>query len=253
MMKGFVTGILILITSFTVFSQNQSTEDVILANKEYNEGHYEIAIDLYEKVVDKGFASAELFYNLGNAYFKTDAIPESIFYYEKALKLDPRNKDIQFNLNIANSRKIDKIEEVPDLFYIKWWKSIKALFSPNNWAMITVIFFITIFIFGIFFIISRNYRIRKTSFWISVTAIAFFLLSLLISIQSNNEFMSDDYAIVFDPTITVKSSPTVSSVDLFVIHEGTKIEILDKVEGWYEIRIANGSEGWLPESAIKKI
>ncbi len=252
-MKGILLTILLLTSSFLLFSQNQEVEDIILANKEYNEGHYEVAIGLYNDIINKGYTSSELLYNLGNSYFKTDAIPESILYYEKAMKLDPKNNDIHFNLNIANSRKIDKIKEVPDLFYIKWWKSFNRLFSPNNWAIITVIFFIVVFIFGTFFIISRNYRIRKTSFWISISAIIFFLLSLLISVQSYNEFVKDNYAIIFDPTITIKSSPTESSVDLFVIHEGTKVEILDNIEGWYEIRIANGSEGWLPESSVKKI
>ena len=194
-----------------MFSQNQDIEDVILANNEYNEGHYEIAIDHYRDVIDKGYISAELFYNLGNAYFKTDAIPESILYFEKALKLDPKNKDIQFNLNIANSRKIDKIEEVPDLFYIKWWNSFMALFSPNNWAVIAIVLFVSIFVFGAFFFISRSYRIRKTSFWLSVVAVVFFMLSLLFSIQSYDEFVSDNYAIVFDPTITIKSAWKLSS------------------------------------------
>lgn len=252
-MKGILAVILLMMNSFLIFSQNQENENIILANKEYNEGHYEIAIDLYNNVISEGYTSAELFYNLGNAYFKINAIPESILYYEKALKIDPQNKDIQFNLNIANSRKIDKIEEVPELFYIEWWNSFTVLFPPNIWAYICVSFFILIFIFGTFFMISRSYGIKKTSFWISVLALVFFLLSLLVSIQTYNDFFSENQAIIFDPTITVKSSPTESSVDLFVIHEGTKVEILDKVEGWYEIKIANGSEGWLPESSLKKI
>jgi len=252
-MKPMIILIVLIASWNLTLGQPVNTQLITEAENAYNQGNYQEAIDIYQGILDSGYFSPELYYNMGNASFKAGNIPNAILYFEKALKLDPGNKDIQFNLNIANSRIVDKIENVPELFYVEWWKAARNLLTPNAWAWLTVVLFTLIFVMAISFMISRSVSVRRTSFWAGIIFIILFLFGMLFSWQEYKEFHNREHAIIFTPTVTVKSSPSGNSVDLFVIHEGTKVRIIDQVEGWYEIRIANGSEGWLPASAMELI
>ncbi len=224
-----------------------------MANQAYANEFYADAINQYQKILDEGYESADLYFNLGNAYFKTKDYPSAILYYEKAKKLDPRDEDIDFNLQVANSRIVDKIEPVPQLFLKRWWRSFINLFSTNTWSVIAISGFIVFFILFAFYLLSRLIRIRKFAFFTGLAILVITLLAFTVSYRKYQHARSDDAAIVFTPTITVKSSPNPNSVDLFVIHEGSKVQLLDKVGNWYEIRIASGSVGWLPAESVKKI
>ncbi len=223
------------------------------ANAAYNNQYYEDAINNYQKIIDAGFESADLYYNLGNAYFKNDEIPSAILFYEKALKLKPNDEDIRYNLDVANGKIVDKIEPVPELFYKRWWRSFYNMFSADTWAKVSVGGFILFIILLSFYLLSKLIRIRKIAFFSGLVVLVITLFTFAVSLQKYHHLTHDREAIVFTPTITVKSSPNPNSVDLFVIHEGSKVEIRDQVGSWYEIRIANGSVGWLPESALKTI
>ncbi|NOX86338.1 MAG: tetratricopeptide repeat protein [Chlorobi bacterium] len=226
---------------------------MLIANNAYNEGNYDSAINVYQRIANQGLESAKLYYNMGNAYFKNGDIPSALLYYEKAKKLDPNNEDIEFNINIANSMIVDKIERVPRLFYQRWWDYFYNMFNANAWAVIAVVsWFILVFFIGIF-ILSRSRGARKTAFYFGLL---FFLISVAVFGLASQKYVNTrehKEAIVFTPTITVKSSPTMNAVDLFVIHEGTKVRILDEVNDWVKIRIPNGSIGWLPAHSVKKI
>ena len=239
----FVTGLFA--------SENDSLID--LANKKYSEGMYNEAVENYQKVIDNGFASSELYFNIGNSYFKLNDLPSSILYYERARRLAPNDDDILFNLKIANSRIPDKIEKVPDLFFKRWWNSFYNMFSANNWAKITILVFVITLIFTGVFILSRKRTVKIIAFWFGVFFFLITVFSFGLSYQKYIYSKKHHEAIVFEPTITIKSSPNKNSVDLFVIHEGTKLIITDKVDDWYEIRIANGGVGWLLQSSIKII
>lgn len=223
------------------------------ANTAYSNGFYLEAIDNYLNIVDLGYESADLYFNTGNACFKLEDYPSAILYYEKARKISPNDDDINFNLAIANTRIVDKIEPVPEIFFKTWWQSFINLFGLNTWAMISVGVFVLFFILLSFYLLSRVTRIRKAAFYSGLIILFFALFAFFISFQKYRSYMHDREAIVFTPTITVKSSPNPNSVDLFVIHEGSKVKLMDEVGEWYEIRIANGSVGWLPVSAIRKI
>lgn len=223
------------------------------ANNEYSKELYTNAVEHYLQIIDQGYESAELYFNLGNAYFKLDDIPSAILYYEKAKKLDPNEKDINFNLNVANTKIADKIEPVPELFFQRWWRSVYNLFGANAWAKISVIGFILFFILLAFYLLSNFLVIRKVAFYAGVIIFFLTLFSFTVAYQKYHIIKNQKEAIVFTPTITVKSSPNQNSVDLFVIHEGSKVRIIEEVGGWYEIRIANGSVGWLPASSLKTI
>ncbi len=223
------------------------------ANKEYSEELYTNAIDDYLQIIDKGFESADLYFNLGNAYFKSENIPSAILYFEKAKKLRPNDEDINFNLNVANTMIVDKIEPVPVLFFWNWWRSVYNLFNADTWARISVYGFILFFVLLAFYLLSKQIIIRKTAFYSGLVVLFITLFTISIAYQKYKILKYQKEAIVFTPTITVKSSPNQNSVDLFVIHEGSKVKIVEQVGGWYEIKIANGSVGWLPASSLKSI
>jgi tetratricopeptide (TPR) repeat protein len=225
----------------------------VKANDAYTRGFYLEAIDQYLKIVDLGFESAELYFNTGNACFKLGDYPSAILYYEKAKKLDPGDEDINFNLMVANTRIVDKIEPLPEIFFKSWWRSFTNLFLTDGWAGITVGAFILFFVLFAFYLLSRVTRIRKAAFYSGIIVLFMALFAFFIAFQKYRSFHFDQEAIVFTPTITVKSSPNPNSVDLFVIHEGSKVMIKDHVGEWFEIRIANGSVGWLPATAVRKI
>ena len=234
------------------FSSDQQ-DNIVKANKAYSAGSYSIAADLYEKVVKAGYEAPELFYNLGNSCFKMNDYARAILWYERAKRLDPGNEDINFNLNVASTKISDKIEPLPELFYKRWINGLVQLFSVDAWASIGIFMFIAGLLFGLLYVASRILILRKIGFWLAISLLFFATVSLLLAWSGYNFAKSTTEAIVFAPTITVKSSPDEKSTDLFVVHEGTKVKLLDNISGWFEIRIVNGSVGWLPASSLEKI
>jgi len=245
---------LFLFISLLSFSQKIQPETLLnIANNAYNEGLYDSALTVYHQIEKQNLESVELYYNMGNSYFKKNNIPSAILYYEKAKKLSPNNEDIDYNLRIANSMIVDKIERVPELFYKQWWNYFYNFFDANTWTIISIIsWFILVFFIGLF-IISRSRKNRKLAFYFGVLFLLTSVATFGFSSQKYYYGKEHREAIVFTPTITVKSSPTFNAVDLFVVHEGTKINILDQVQNWIKIRIPDGSIGWLPAESVKKI
>jgi tetratricopeptide (TPR) repeat protein len=250
--KPFSILAMLLVSAITAFA---SVEQVNLAkaNKAYSAGSYTAAAELYQKVVDAGYISPELFYNLGNAYFKTDDYSRAILWYERAKRLDPGSEDINYNLNVANTKISDKIEPLPELFYKRWYNSLVQVFSIDTWARMLVCLFIAGLLCLVIYLASRVLILRKIGFWAAWVLFFLSLISLVFAWSGYSFTKSTSEAIVFAPTITVKSSPDEKSTDLFVLHEGTKVRLLDNISGWYEIRIANGSVGWLPVNSLEKI
>lgn len=223
------------------------------ANKDYSAGLYENAIAGYRQILKDGYASAELYYNLGNACFKSNDIASAILYYEKAKKLQPNDPDILFNLNIANSRIKDKIEAVPVMFYKRWWNALLNWLSPDAWTRFHLICFGGFLIGLALYFLSRIIPLRKIAFWSAIILFTVTLITFGLAFHQQRTLEQVTEAIVFDPSLTVKSSPSENSVDLFVIHEGTKVTVTDQLADWYEIRIANGSTGWIQQSAVRSI
>lgn len=223
------------------------------ANEAYAQEMYAEAIELYEQIIAVKYESAELYFNLGNAYFKQGEIPSAILNYEKAKKLKPNDDDIDFNLNVANTKIVDKIEPVPELFLWQWWRSFCNIFSADTWAKTSVAFMILFFILLGLYLFSKLMPIRKTAFYSGIIILFLSLFTFIVAYQKYHVLTAQQEAIVFSPTITIKSSPNPNSVDLFVLHEGSKVKIIEQVGEWSEIKIANGSVGWLPNEALKKI
>lgn len=227
------------------FAQNPADEWFDQANTAYNSGNYDDAVGLYQKILDTGMESVPVYYNMGNAYYKMSEYPMSIYYYEKALKLDPSNDDVRTNLEIANLAIVDKIEPVPQSFIVRWWRSLRAMCSSDRWAWWSVAAFALLLICAFMFFRSRRIGLRKLGFFMGIIFLVVFTLSVIFAAQFRHSANVQDQAIIMSPTVTVKSSPAQASVDLFVLHEGTKVTILQSSNGWNKVRIANGSIGWL--------
>ncbi len=223
------------------------------AQKAYSAGQYYYAIELYDSIIKQGYTSAALYYNIGNAYFKTNQMPYAIWYYEKAKKLSPGDESINFNLNLANTLITDKIDALPTLFYVKWWKATYSLFHADTWAKMSVVLIFLVCIFLALFLIARSVTFKKLSFFLCLTFFVLAVFTLIFANKQYRETYKQQSAIVFSPRITAKSSPDENSIDLFVIHEGTKVNIQDNLGEWCEIKLANGNVGWIKKSLVKPI
>jgi len=252
MTRKLITGLLLILFSSGAFAQDPQ-KLVAEANQAYSDGIFTDAVALYNEVITLGYEAPELYYNLGNSYFKLNDMPHAILWYERALRLDPGNENVRFNLNVANNKIADKIDPLPILFYIRWYQAVVTLVPVNTWAVQTILFFILTLVCITLYFSSRRLILRKAGFWAGILFILLTLFTLLFSVSGYHTMKNLHEAIVFDPTITVKSSPDEKSIDLFVLHEGTKVQILDKIGTWYEVRIASGSVGWLPQEALEEI
>ena len=251
MKRNILLVVVFFVTLFSYATENQLI--IAKANKAYSDGLFTHAVDLYKQVLNSGNESWELYYNLGNSYYKLNDYTSAILYYEKAKKLNPGNEDINFNLKVTNIKIADKIEPLPEMFYKRWYRNLVELFEVDNWAKITILTFLLALFSALVYVISQRVFLRKIGFW---TGILFFILSLIsvhFSFQNYKTLQNNTEAIIFAPTVTIKSSPDEKSIDLFVLHEGTKVKILDNIGNWFEIRIANGSVGWLPVSSLENI
>ena len=229
----------------SVCAQENSDEWFNQANAAYNAGNYESAMTLYEKILDADMESVPLYFNMGNTYYKMREYPMAIYYYEKALKLDPSNEEVQANLAIANQAIVDKIEPVPQSFIVRGWRNARASFSGDHWAWGSIVFFALLLVSAFLFLRSRRVGVRKLGFFVGIVFLMAFALSVVFAVQLRQSSKTQDQAIIMTPTVTVKSSPSEASVDLFVLHEGSKVDILETTDGWSKIKIANGSVGWL--------
>jgi tetratricopeptide (TPR) repeat protein len=250
-MRRYLALILFFISTWVIADDNASL--IEKGNKAYTGRFYQQAIDCYLKVEKSGYESPELYYNLGNAYFKQNDFSAAILYYEKAKRLDPGDDDINYNLKVANTKIIDKIDAVQEFFLIRWYKNIASVFSFNTWA-ITAILMLVLFL-GLLslYLFSRSLKIKKLAFWSSGVALLITLLFFIFAQTQYSSLNNSKEAIIFTPSVTAKSSPDANSTDLFVMHEGTKVKVIDHVGEWSEIRIANGSVGWVNTSVFKVI
>ena len=223
------------------------------ANELYLEGSYEEAIMIYEEIVLSGYHSAELYYNLGNAYYRSNKITPAILNYARARLLSPGDEDISFNLELARMHVRDRIEELPDFFLNRWWKDARDFMSADAWASVTAATFIFSLLFLSVFLMSASVVIKKIFFWLAVIVFFLSVMSFSLGLDQRNHIRNHNSAIVFSPAVSVKSSPDINSTDLFVIHEGTKVWVEDSIGNWRAVRLSDGNKGWLQQDAIEMI
>jgi tetratricopeptide (TPR) repeat protein len=257
MVKKIINKLVLLIAVLALGStvaNSQQTERLLdSANHYYSKGKYEESIRLYEKILDNGKESAGIYYNLGNAYYKTYDIANAILNYERAKLREPNNEDIQYNLELARKQVTDKIDAIPEFFLTKWFRQFVNLFSSDFWAILSMSAFILFLVLFSVYLYSAKLNLKKTAFWVGILAIIISAMSFAFSLQQKKDIVNSEQAIVFSSKVTVKSSPAQSGTELFVIHEGTKVSIEQKVGNWYEIKLSDGSKGWLKQTHIEII
>ena len=236
---------------FLVFTSNQVIDDLFQkSNEYYTNGDYQNAVNGYLDVLDSGFESAELYFNLGNSFYKLNNIPDSNFYYEKAKSISPNDDDILTNLIFAKNLRIDKIEVLPITQMQNFKLSILNLFSEKGWSisLISLIWFMS-FAF-IFYIISKDSKFKRLYFTLSIVFIILSSLTLFINFEKK-KLSEIKYAIVYDKEIEVWSEPNNISELKFLLHEGTKVKQLDVIEDWVNIQLENGTLGWIQSSSLR--
>lgn len=253
-MRVLLSILLALITVFGL-TNNEGHYNVKFerGNNLYTEGKFQEAKEQYVEIVSSGIVSSELYYNLGNCYFKLKEYPKAILYYERSLKLDPTNNDARFNLKIANQQITDNIDVIPPIFYKRWWRNLSMLFSADNWAYLSIAMSILVAICILLFYFSKNLAWKKVLLYLGCFSFVLFCFCLLFGNYNKNEQFSQSSGIVFTPSVTIKSAPSVNSTDIFVIHEGTKVLILEEVNSWVKISLTDGNIGWLKKSHIEII
>lgn len=223
------------------------------ADTEYLRGNYQQAISDYKELLSRG-VSADLYYNLGNAYYRSDNIAEAILNYERALELAPGDKDIRFNLQFARSKTIDKITGESEMFFVTWYHSLVNVMGVDQWAKMGIASIIFALILVLVYLFAPAIALRKVGFFGSVAFLLIFLFSNLFAWQQKSLLSSHTGAIIMVPSVSVKKTPVNSSADSFVLHEGTRVNITDKsMRGWAGIKVGDGREGWIPISKIEQI
>ena len=263
-MRYIVSFVALVLTTFTAVAQSDSTTVETLqqvevldnnalwnsANQAYIDGDFLSAVKLYSAIENRGFYSARLYYNMGNAFFKAGNLGKAILYYNRALVISPSMEDAKHNLEIAEAQTKDNISVVPEFFLNRWMRSLRSSMSCMAWSLLSLVAFAALLAFTLLFLLAAGIKWRKVGFYSALCGAVLFVATLSFAISSRNEMLNHDEAIVMASAISVKSSPDRTSKDIFILHEGTKVKVLDTYGAWNEIRIADGNEGWISSSAI---
>lgn len=239
--------------SHTAFSGTQMNATKAEGDSAYIKNDYASAIQIYESLL-KDEEAADIYYNLGNSYYKVGEIAKAVLNYERASLLQPGNSDIRANLEVARAKTIDKVESIPEVFFISWIKVLENSMSVDAWAAWGIISFILFIIALYFFIFSKQIVRKKIGFISGIIFLIIVICSNLFASQQKERLVNRDNGIVMNPSVTVRSTPSESGTSLFVLHEGRKVSIKDNsMKEWKEIRLEDGKVGWVPASAIEII
>ena len=244
-----------MLTYTTVYSGNTPEMDSLFqaANNLYSQEKYEEAIDKYLEIRNTGFESPELYFNTGNAFFRSNKLGKARLFYERAALLNPSDKDIQANLKYTESFLTDRFEIIPEMFYIRWYRNLENSFNSDGWLLLSLLFFGIFLVSAAAYIFLPGVKMKKTGFY---SGMCFFLLTLFTFIFSVRRYHlqeNPNTAVVMDGTVAVKSAPRESGKDLFILHEGTKVWLENDIEEWMEVRISDGRKGWVKKSSLENI
>jgi hypothetical protein len=251
-MKRDILVILLAFVSFLTQAASLS-ETKILADSAYAQADYETAIKLYSKLAKQN-ATTDVYYNLGCAYYRIDDMAHSVLWFERALKLDPSNKDVLFNLEMARSKTIDRIVPQHEFILFTYFRNVTNWFSLRVWTIVALVSFVLMLVLLLIFWASDSIFVRKLAFSSAVLLLLVTILSNVCAVQQRNFKQTHTSGIITSPAVTVKSTPADNGNDLFVLHEGSKVEILDSsLKEWCEVSIADGKQGWIPKKSFDLI
>lgn len=238
----------LLFASAATWAQTKAEADSAYINEEYDK-----AIVIYESLLQEG-ESGEIYYNLGNAYFKQDELGKAILNYERALLLQPGNADVNANLDIARAKTVDKINPNPEVFFVAWTRSLINMLPVDTWGRWGIAFFFCAIAFLAVYLFTKGVKWRKIGFFTALILLIFCIITNLFAFEQKGKIDHRSDAIVLSPSVTVRSTPSEEGTSLFVIHEGRKVSIKDNsMKEWKEIKLEDGKVGWIPVSAIEII
>ena len=223
------------------------------ANQLYNSAKYQDAIRKYQFVVAQGFESSELYFNLGNAFYKTGNATYAILNYERAKKLAPNDEDIHYNLEMAHTQIVDNIVNLPEPGFLRWWKQLinsQSISFWGTWSIITFFAFLTLF--GLF-LLSSTYRIKRLAFWFSLASITSSLITFGVGSHLTSKLINHNTAVITERSLRIKASPSETGTELFIVHEGITVQITDKLGDWVNVSLPDGNKGWIKESSMIRI
>ena len=224
-----------------------------MANAAYNEGNYADAAELYEAILADNLHSAKLYFNLGNAYYKQDKLGKAILNYNRALRLAPADEDIRHNLEYATQATKDNIEQIPVFFLTTWVRSIRNLMGCNGWTATSLVMLVLALTATLAYLLAQRLSLRKVGFFMMCATTLLFVISTIFAYNKRQTLIGGTEAVIMSSAAPIKSSPDRAATDLFVLHEGTKFSIEESIDGWVEIRIADGRKGWIESSRIERI
>ena len=252
--KTLMLTLLLMIPIASSAAENYPDSLWNTANEAYAQERWEDAVNDYTAIAEASMESAPLWCNLGSAWYKSGNLGKAILCYERALKLDPSYEDARYNLELLNAMKFDRLESVPELILATWMKNLGRTLDSDSWAVCFLVFLVLTLAMVLLFILGSSATSRRAGFFTGVVCLLLAVASLSFSLWQKNEYMKADKAIIMKPVSSVKSSPSGDSAkDLFVLHEGTKVQVLDNVGGWSNIELSDGRQGWLPSSDIEII
>jgi len=250
-MKKIVFSIALL---FSLVAVSQTANKLFSkANNLYQTGKYTEAIELYSIIEKQELISDDLFFNLGNCYYKLNKVAPSIYYYEKALKINPANEDASINLAFAKRMTIDVIEDLPKTFLQRFSASVIQKLPFDTWAIIAVLASILASILFLLYHFSFSSRKKLFYFNTSIFAVFVLLITVFFAFQNYKTVQKDRTAIIFVAKVEIKNAPSTSSEEVFELHEGTKVIVLDALDNWRKIKIADGKVGWIYADDLKEI
>ncbi len=241
--------IIVLLTAFIGNAQNEALFDK--GTDAYNNGDFLKAIEYYNGILDNGQHSAALYFNLGNAYYKLNQIAPSIYNYEKALLLSPNDPEIKNNLSYARNMTLDAIEVIPETGLARIYNTITGVLSFDQWSYVGIVFMILFVLLYIAFYYFKYAMRKRIAFVASIASLMISVMAVVFAFVQYNDFMTDQPAIVFDSEVQIKMEPNKRSEPLFVLHEGTKVNVLDELNDWKKIKIADGKAGWVTSESIR--
>tara|TARA_B100001093_G_C26703244_1_gene960035 strand:- start:342 stop:1112 length:771 start_codon:yes stop_codon:yes gene_type:complete len=237
---------------FIVLGENQGAT-FKNANSAYNAGQFEKAVMLYKEILESGLHSAELYFNLANSYYRLNQVGESIFYFEKAKQLKPLDADINVNRAFAQNMAIDAVEVLPKSQITQLTKKTIDLFTQDGWGYFIVLVTWLLTLFWGLYLWNKVPFFKRTFFTSTIVLVLILIGSLSTAIIKSSNTADTTYGIFFNEKIEVWAEPNSRAEVLFLLHEGTKVQMLDQLQEWQKIRIANGSEGWVKDGKLRSL
>jgi len=246
---------LLLLLALPLFSLADNKANALFekGNQLYAKAQYQKAAQTYQQILNEGYRSSVIYFNTGNAYYKLDDMASAILYYEKARKLAPDDKDIDINIQLANLKIADKIEPQPDFFVTRWWHNFILVLPVGTLSILSSLFFLGGFLLLITYLFAEPLVLKKITFYTSIMAIFIGLIGIFMANRQVDYFNTHHQAIIFSNSVIVKGSPDINAKPLFVMHEGTKVDITQKNGNWIEIELPNGNSGWISLNDVKDI